>query len=167
MATMNLTVHRLRERLSYDPETGVFTWRVRPAPNTNVGDVAGSWNGNGYLQVSVDGVQHPLHRLAHLYMEGYWPAGEVDHRDGDKGNNRWLNLRDGTKAINMQNKRKAQANNRSTGLLGAYFDWKRGKFSASIKLGGKSRYLGSFDTAEAAHLAYVEAKRVLHPGCTL
>ena len=40
-------------------------------------------------------------------------------------------------------------------------------YTAVVTLAGKREHLGMFATPEAAHAAYVEAKRRLHPGCTL
>lgn len=41
------------------------------------------------------------------------------------------------------------------------------KFVARIYVDGKETNLGTFDTAKAAHDAYVDAKKALHAGCTL
>lgn len=90
---------------------------------------------------------------------------EIDHRDTNGMNNRWLNLRDIPHAINMQNSRKARSVNRS-GLLGVSAH-KNGRFRATIVVGGRQKHLGYHDTPEQAHQAYVNEKRALHPGCTL
>lgn len=168
---------RLLELLSYDPDSGIFTWRVdrRSGKSGNcysarAGDPAGSVMRDGYMRVGIDGKQYALHRLAWLYVTGTWPAHQIDHLDTDRTNQRWLNLRDVTGKVNSQNQRKAQRNNRSTGLLGVTFERNAGKdrpHRARIMIDGKNRTVGMFETAEAAHSAYVEAKRQLHEGCTL
>lgn len=100
------------------------------------------------------------HRLAWLYVHGRWPDGLIDHKNGDRADNRFDNLRDVAHRVNMQNLRKAFVSSK-TGLLGAS-PLKDGRFGAFIKRDGKSKNLGTFDTPELAHAAYVAAKRVIH-----
>jgi len=88
----------------------------------------------------------------------------IDHRDCKKSNNRFDNLREATAISNMQNMRRAMKGN-LTGLLGVRF--RDGKYSAQIKINGKSKHLGLFKTAEEAHAEYVLAKRLHHPSGTL
>lgn len=163
-----LTADKLRELLHYEPETGVFTRRVKTGGRygADVGSVAGCLSDQGYVLISLMSKQYRAHRLAWLYMTGEWPAGEVDHRDGRRTNNRWSNLRDVPTAINAQNRRGAQSNSR-TGLLGASWNARDQRFVARIKVDGQYRSLGGFDTAEQAHAAYLEAKRLHHAGCTI
>ncbi len=59
-----LSYERLRELLDYDPETGVFTRRIQLSPRYPIGSAAGSDDGTGYLQTTIDGSKHRLHRLA-------------------------------------------------------------------------------------------------------
>lgn len=159
-----ITQSRLKELLHYDPNTGVFTYRVKTSYRVEIGDVAGSDNGKGYLQIRLDTVLYKAHRLAWLYMTGEFPAHGIDHENGVHSDNWWDNLRDATKKLNGENQRKAHKNS-TTGLLGVT---NRGnKFRATLHDGGKRHYLGDFDTPEAAHDAYVSAKRVLHAGCTI
>jgi hypothetical protein len=100
-------------------------------------------------------------------MTGRFPDGQIDHRDGDKDNNRWGNLRDVTRLVNQQNQRRAHRSNRSSGLMGATWSKASKKWQSGIKLNGKFIYLGSFETPEEAHATYISAKRRLHEGCTI
>jgi hypothetical protein len=150
---------RVRELLAYDRATGVFLRR-------SDGEQIGLPDATGYGSLTIDGEQYRAHRIAWLYVCGAWPAHGIDHRDGDKGNNRFLNLRDADQRINTQNQRRARADNQA-GLIGAHFRKDTGKFASRIKAQGRNHSLGSFVSAEQAHAAYVAAKRKLHEGNTL
>lgn len=163
MADQILTAERLREVLHYDPDTGVFTWRVNKG-RAKAGDVAGYCNNRGYRQIKLGGTVHSAHRLAWLWALGRWPSRQVDHIDGDRANNRLVNLRDVPGFVNAQNRRDAQVNSRS-GVLGVGYRY--GRWQAGITLGGKRRHIGTYDTPEQAHAAYVATKRDLHEGCTI
>jgi hypothetical protein len=154
---MNLSAERLREILHYDPETGVWTWRMRASrfSRVRIGALAGCLNGGGYWQIAVDGCVYLAHRLAWLYTKGEWPASDLDHEDLDRSANRWDNLRLATKSQNAANTR-ARSNNKS-GLKGASRYNRNGKWQSGIVVGGKRIFLGLFDTAEEAHVAYVAA----------
>lgn len=161
-----LTAGRLRELLHYDPATGVFTWLVHRQRH-RAGTVAGSPHSAGYIEIGVCGRSYLAHRLAWLYVHGEWPARDVDHRNGIKTDNRIDNLRDVTKVVNLQNRRGAAAGNVS-GLLGVSKSAaKCGRWFARLQVNGRQKSLGSFDSPEAAHAAYLTAKRQLHEGCTL
>ena len=157
------TQERLKEVLNYDPASGKFTWIIH-RHKSYVGKEAGCADGTRRLTISVDGARYFAHRLAWLYVHGVWPEGVIDHIDGNPGNNALANLRDVSVAINSQNRRRARSESK-TGVLGVFK--KNGHFFASISVNDKTRHLGVFETVEEAHDAYVKAKRVLHPGCTL
>ena len=159
-----LTPKRLREILHYDSTTGVFTWAVRTSNCINVGEIAGALQNKSYWHIRADGGSYQAHRLAWLYIYDEWPKGEIDHIDGNRLNNRIANLRDVSNIVNQQNQRRAQRHNK-TGFLGV--SPHLGKFHASIRIDGKKTHLGSFDSPELAHAAYVNAKRVHHEGCTI
>ncbi len=151
-----LTQSRLKELVNYNPQTGVFTWRISrriTSCKINVGDVAGFLTPDGYVYFSVDGRRYAAHRLAWLYMTGSWPSKLIDHEDLDRSNNIFLNLREATRSQNGQNRR-MQSNNTS-GYKGVYPSGK--KFLGRIKNNsGKTVYLGTFKTAEEASLAVIE-----------
>ena len=170
MAAAILTQDRLRELLHYNPDTGVFTWLVsRQGSGAKPGKRAGVVGRNGYVYIGVDRGRYLAHRLAFLFMDGAIPPELVDHKDGDKQNNRWANLRHANKRLNAQNIRVAAPRSK-TGLLGASFSTrnKTNPWLAQIKKpDGATKNLGYYATPEEAHAAYLAAKRVLHLGCTI
>lgn len=153
--------------LSYDPETGVFVWRVNRRGRARAGDVAGSLKPTGYVRIHVAGVPVFAHRLAWAFVHGEMPTHTIDHINGDPADNRIANLRDVPSRMNSENRRTAGPRRAGGSLLGAHWSkvWKRWK--SSIITQGRSKHLGWFDTEEQAHAAYVAAKRQLHAGCTL
>ena len=90
-----LTQAYLKERLHYDPDTGVWTRLTGPKKGCAAGHVLS----DGYVVVRLllpGGAPRNVlsHRLAFLYMMGKWPSHVVDHVDRDKSNCAWINLRD-------------------------------------------------------------------------
>lgn len=163
MAKAIISAARLRELLDYDPETGIFRWRVDRG-SVRAGKIAGTPNGRGYLLIRVDGRLRRANRLAWLYVTGEHPSGEVDHENGVKHDNWFGNLRDVPLKVNRQNIRKAHITNAS-GVLGV--SELRGRHKAQLWVDGVNLHLGFFDTEAEAHSAYLEAKRRLHEGCTI
>jgi hypothetical protein len=119
----------------------------------------------GYISIGVDGTHYLAHRLAWLYVYGEWPtawpAGQVDHINRIKTDNRIANLRIVTSSENKQNRELPHANNR-LGFLGVKRNGS--KFMARIMLHGKVKHLGTFDTPELASAAYKSAKTTVHSG---
>lgn len=164
---MKPTIERVREVFAYDAETGLFTRKVATSRSTKVGECAGTIALHGYVQIRIDGHLDLAHRLAWFYVHGEWPKGQIDHINGVRNDNRIANLRDVSRSMNLQNQRKATATNKTTGMLGAHLHKPSGLFVASIRAEGQHKHLGYFKTPEAAHIAYVAAKRELHEGCTI
>lgn len=159
-----LTLDRLKQVLNYPPETGGFTWAMCTSKRIHVGDAAGAIKEKSYRVIRIDTVLYRANRLAWFWMTGKWPEFQIDHRDGNSLNDRFVNLRDVTATVNGQNQRRSQSSNKA-GFLGV--TKRDGKYLASIFVDGKSVNLGRHLTPEAASLAYIEAKRKLHEGCTI
>lgn len=157
-----LTAETLRARVNYDLHTGLFTHAVSGRGYTT-GKVAGTRSERGYVLVRVNYIQYRAHRLAWLHVTGEWPSGEVDHINGRRDDNRWLNLRVVTRMENAHNQRRAHARNKSGGFLGVVAS--RGKWRARIRAEGRDIGLGTFNTPEEAHEAYLHAKYMHHPTC--
>ena len=98
-----LTQKELKELLHYNPETGVFTWLVSEK-KVKVGHSAGYvCKTTGYVEIRLC-KKFKAHRLAWLYMTGEWPRKGIDHINGIKDDNRWVNLREATQRQNLYNK---------------------------------------------------------------
>lgn len=153
-----LTAERLRELLDYDPETGVFRWKIIRAKATK-GAEAGCLNGSGYRVIGVDGTLYSAHRLAWLAVYGEWPTKNIDHANGDKSDNRVTNLRQADQSLNRANSLRHRT--KRAGLKGAYKRHKRDSWNSRLTFKGVLYDLGTFPTAEEAHLAYCEAAELL------
>lgn len=150
------TAAYLREILDYDPDTGIFRWRVKVAQRVRVGDIAGCLH-HGYRDISIDHKQWPAHCLAWYYFYGIWPRGDIDHEDTIKDHN-WIdNLRPATRSQNCANSRRR---NNSSGYKGVSYN-QYGKWMARITKDGTLIYIGNFSAPEAAHSAYVAKAKEL------
>jgi HNH endonuclease len=157
-----LTAARLRELLSYDPETGVWIRRVSTSNHrARAGDKSGITNGyakRGYAQIRADGRQYPAHRLAWLWMTGVWPVHEIDHINGERLDNRWCNLREASDTEQARNKvrRRVNGNGCPKGVR-----LNGGKWEARVWAGGENLHLGRFDNHHEAAAAYDFAAYIL------
>ena len=135
-----LTQERLKELLHYNPDTGVFTRRIKTG-NAKKGDIVGCV-ADGYLCAGVDYKVYRLHRLACLFMKGRWPIKDMDHKDHIRSNNRWGNLREVTEQENSRNRSITSRN--TSGIVGVSWNKNRGAWQSMIKNNRKQIYLGAF-----------------------
>ena len=63
----------MKDILSYDPMTGIFTWKVSRSWRIKIGDAAGTISPKGYILISVSGRPIPAHRLAFYFIDGFFP----------------------------------------------------------------------------------------------
>lgn len=150
----------VRALLNYDPATGVFTWRVDRGPNGRKGSIAGSLDSKGYRQILIGKRQRSAHRLAWLYVRGFWPREQIDHVNGVRDDNRFDNLREATIGENQQNVSKRAGT--TSKFLGVTWHKHAKKWNAKIQQGGKGRSLGYFHSEQEAYAAYQEAKAEIH-----
>lgn len=157
-----LVAARLREVLKYEPETGRFTWRVRPSNSMRIGDVAGCLSKrNGHWQIRLFDRCYQAHRLAWLYVYGEWPVVEIDHVNRVRADNRIANLRLATRSENNQNT--SLRSDSTSGHKGVSWHSRDKRWVAEIKLDKKKRYLGSFVDINDAVAARKAEESKLHP----
>lgn len=152
-----LTQARLQELVHYDRETGVFTARVNRGP-WKIGKRVGGLRSDGYRGLKIDYQDYKEHRLAWLYIYGEWPESDLDHRDNDRAKNRIDHLREASEAQNSWNSKRPNTNR--TGFKGVTRNNKNSnRFRARIMCEGRHVTLGTFDSPEQAHAAYVAAAK--------
>jgi hypothetical protein len=154
-----IEIGKLRKILSYDPETGVFRWKVYRHATVGIGSIAGTVNKRGYVMIGTGGRVYQAHRLAWYYVTGLWPEHEIDHRNHVKTDNRFANLREATKTENNRNRRFKLG---KSGFKGVAYNEQIKKWNARIWQRGRSKILGAFDSAEEAHQAYRAAANEMH-----
>lgn len=178
MKKQELTQELLKELLFYDPDIGVFTWKERPLSMFELQVKGNTWNSRfkekqagcisrikSNVQVCINikvlSNKYTGHELAYLYMTGSFPEFHIDCIDGDYTNLKYKNIRSCGFSDTQNKKSSLRKDNKSTGFIGVkkYYN----KFIARIRTNGKTIHLGTFNTPEEAHAAYVNAKRQISP----
>lgn len=139
----------LRELLTYDPLSGVIF-----KMNGGRADTVGS---QGYRCVMILGDRWPAHRIAWLLHHGRPPVDQIDHINGDRSDNRLANLRECDNRLNSANRRATNPH----GFKGVKPGRHGKRWQAKIKNHQRDIHLGTFDTPEEAHEAYLAKAKEL------
>ena len=145
-----LTQQELKERYEYNPRTGFFT-------SCKTGDVVKGVMKKGYRRLRIQKEEYRYHRLVWLWVKGVWPTKIIDHKNGDRANCKWNNLREISTAENAKNRCLSSLN--TSGQAGVHWNEKRQKWIASISIKGTKKYLGSFDKKGDAVTVRKQAER--------
>lgn len=149
--------------VDYNQDTGSMTWRAKGKSEPDAarwnsryaGQECGTIDDKGYRRIlfRFDGSVFRIraHRLAWLISFGFLPAGEIDHINQDKTDNRLSNLRDVPKSINQRNG--TRKSNNTSGVAGVSWHKQRGKWCAQASMNGKHHHLGLFNELTAAETA--------------
>lgn len=155
-----ISLVRMREFLSYSPDTGDLVWLRKRTHNrkANVGDVAGGVDEHGYIRIMFDGKKYRAHRVAFVLMGLPMPE-QVDHINGNRRDNRWVNLRPSNAQANARNACRRQDSR--TALTGVTFSVQHGKWKVRINRSGVTQYLGLFPNLLDAAAARLSAQNAL------
>lgn len=163
----------LRETFHYSIVSGKLYWREdRPREhfanqkahtrylNVQAGkQVKASTSAYGYWVVGLKNCGVLLvHRIAYVLVWGHFPEAGIDHFDGDKKNNCWLNLREASQEINTRNQKKNVRN--TSGFAGVSRGKKDGTWRSHVYVNDIHIHLGTFDTPDQAYearMAYLNA----------
>ena len=149
------------EYLQYNPETGDIIWiQIKAkAYRIKVGQIAGSIDSHGYLQIQFQGKKYKAHRVAWYLHYGVWPTNEIDHINGIKNDNRINNLRDVIRSKNQFN----QKRHREKTVKYYYYDKRGQKWKVQTQINSKQKQLGLFDSEELCR-QFIQDNIELFPG---
>lgn len=146
-----LTQEELKSLLSYDPETGEFTWLVNKGSRAQANNKVGKpCKTHGYVFIRINKKLYRAHHLAWLYFYGVYPSLDIDHINQIKHDNRLCNLREVSRSVNNYNTNKRKG-----------YCKRNDKYRSYINVNGKQKHLGTFNTEEEAKEAYEQAKSSL------
>jgi hypothetical protein len=133
-------------------------WYLESGKGIRLDKPIGTKTKQGYLQCTIGRKQKKVHHLVWFIHKGFWPS-HLDHINKNKSDNRIENLREGA-SINNHNRDMPMP---ASGLAGCHWSKAKRKYKSSIKVSGKSIFLGYFDSPEEAHKAYTTKKEeILH-----
>lgn len=157
-AVFPYTQEFLQHRFHYDPETGKITHR-NPLHKQHKGKEAGYTNTQGYVQLRIDRKAQYAHRAIWVYVYGIEPEGYIDHKNGDKSDNRLENLRIISNRENQCNQKIHREGKLPGCRLMNYNHNKNFKYHAYITIAGKRKHLGVYSTEIEAHNAYMQYRK--------
>lgn len=152
-----VTFEQVCRLFRYDPQTGKLFWRVKVAQRIHVGNEAGSIHkATGYRKIKINHDSHQAHRIIWLMVYGSFPDFEIDHINGIRDDNRLINLRSVTHAMNCRN-RGMQSNNTS-GTMGISWCKRSNQWLARIYVNGANKHLGYYTNLQEAAIARKNAE---------
>ncbi len=147
-----ITHSRACEVVDYCATTGRMTLKKRRfTRDKKMGFKLGSMEKSGYTRINIDGERFMSHRLAWFIYYGKIPSKHLDHINGNRSDNRIVNLREVSVRMNGQNRPEHRA-----GHLPGTCKTRFGRWLSNIQIDGEKVYLGSFKTKEEAHSAYLQ-----------
>jgi hypothetical protein len=139
----------LKELFSYDQSTGKLT-------RNTTGKEQKSLYTNGYVRVWIKGYHFTAARVVWKHVNGSEPLEDIDHINGDRLDNRLINLRAVSRAENMRNAKRSAAN--TSGVTGVVFDKVNNKWMAQIMVDYKMIKIGRYDDINDAIKARIGAE---------
>lgn len=155
-----VTAPYIRNLLSYNRATGILRWKKNQSKKIKKGTRAGYQSKAGYIYIRVDYTLYLAHRLAWIIATGHFPKHRLDHKNGNKSDNRKRNLREATSAQDVHN-RGHNKNSRSR-VKGVHWNADCKRWHAAIQTAGKNKYLGLFKTKKEADIVYRKAANAFY-----
>lgn len=150
------TQDELLALLDYDPASGILKSRPYGVGRSfrRGGKEVGWLRNDGYVHVQIRLGTFYAHCLIWCMMTGTWPRHQVDHRNLNRADNRWENLREATPSQNKANSA-PRSSHKGIEILPS------GKYRARVRCRGKDYHLGCFSHLEDAKAAYASQSKKL------
>src|SRR5262245_27019255 len=162
------TPEKVKQLLAYDPISGVLTWKfnIRNGKGAGyvrikAGDIAGSINKHpkhGYRIIKIKHIGYRAAHIAWVIMTGDWPSQKVDHRNGNRADDSWSNLRAADDQQNAMNQKTPK--NNTSGCKGVHWQSNIDKWAARISFQSRRINLGFFKEKEDAIAARKRAEQI-------
>ncbi|AUR92561.1 hypothetical protein NVP1174O_01 [Vibrio phage 1.174.O._10N.261.55.A8] len=137
MKPNKIQTSHIKSKLSYDRDSGFFTWIK------NGKQAGGVHKATGYVRIKIDGTYHKAHRLAWQLEHGDCDS-IIDHKDGDRANNRIDNLQSVDLSGNARNQGLHSRN--KSGFCGVRWVACKQRWISEVSVNGNAIRLGSFTT---------------------
>lgn len=161
MRQPSVTQAELKRLVTYNPDTGHFTWNFDRNWRAKSGGIAGHINTvSGYVELVIDKKLYLCHRLAFLFMTGKWPKQETDHINNIRSDNRWCNLREADVSENRCNTQRNR--NNTSGFKGVYFHKPTQTWYGQVRKHGVCHSTNGHPSADAANEALQRIRQSLH-----
>tara|TARA_R110001606_G_scaffold368728_1_gene524619 strand:+ start:261 stop:749 length:489 start_codon:yes stop_codon:yes gene_type:complete len=158
---VSVDLNKLKLAFNYNSIEGVIKW-TQINGSGKKSEVAGSIGVKGYIKLTLSGRTYLAHRVAWAIHYNEQPPKIIDHINGNKSDNRIVNLRDGTNCVNQQNQTKPHSRNKTSNYIGV--SKFKSRWRAKIYHDKSYYFLGYFEDEKAASNAYLAAKQKLHKG---
>lgn len=159
----------LKACLEYDATTGELAWLTRPEwtfplrEGRSPSHIANAWNStwagkpaftavakNHYRKGAFNVGNYYAHRIIWMLVYGENPD-DIDHDDGNRGNNRLINLFDRSRSGNLKNR--VLSRNNTSGFHGVCWSKRHNLWSVNIGHEGKTIHIGWFKEFDDAVIA--------------
>ena len=153
MSHRDFTYQDVAEAFVYEPEEGRL-WRREPDGSLREVSLAWESNERGFVNATACFRYQKITatHICFMLQMGRWPTLGmiIDHRDGNRRNNKWSNLREGTQQQNLMNRCEYRLNEEG---LERGVQRHRNRYQVKLTLGGKPTYLGCYAKDEANAVA--------------
>jgi hypothetical protein len=155
-----ITQLELQSILNYDLQTGIFTRKIKRNFKQKIGEVCGTYHPDGYIYIQLNNKKYKAHRLAWLYIYGYFPKNMIDHINNIQSDNRICNLREATNSQNQYNAKVRKDN--TSGIKGVSWNKNAKKWQVNLNINGKTKYFGIYKTKELAESVIKTVRNKYH-----